>query len=124
MIAGRARRRTVRRSPRQVRHEEQATLESLQAIDLDTEAGRREAYDRINALVRVHLRDACGVPVDGLTAAEVVPTLSARGARVPVDLVASVLTACEQARYASNGAGSPAACRETIEQAQQVLAAR
>ena len=124
VLVGRARRRAVRRSARQVRHEEQATLETLQTIDLASEAGRREAYDRVNTLVRAHLRDACGVPVDGLTSAEVGPALSARGGRAPVETVTSVLAACEQARYGGNGLGSPQACRDTIEQAQQVLAVR
>jgi hypothetical protein len=124
VVVARARTRTTRRSARQVRHEEQTTLEALQAVDLGTEAGRREAYDRVNTLVRTHLRDAVGVPVDGLTAAEVGPVLTARGARAPVELVKSVLSACEQARYGSNGAGSAQACRETIEQAEQVLAVR
>ena len=124
VLVGRARTRTVRRSARQVRHEEQETLESLHAMDLGSEAGRRDAYDRVNALVRAHLRDACGVPVDGLTPAEVGPALSARNTRAPVDVVTSVLAACEQARYGSNGGGSAQACRDTIEQAQQVLASR
>jgi len=124
VLVTRARTRTARRSARQVRQEERTTLEALQAVDLGSEAGRREAYDRVNRLVRAHLREACGVPVDGLTAAEVGPVLSARGTRAPVDLVNSVLTACEQARYGSNGAGSAQACRETIEQAEQVLAVR
>src|SRR5204862_254652 len=52
VLVGRARTRTVRRSARQVRHEEQETLESLHAMDLGSEAGRRDAYDRVNALVR------------------------------------------------------------------------
>src|SRR5207248_9484975 len=123
VLVGRARHRAVRRSARQVRHEEEATVEALHTLDLASEAGRREAYDRVNSLVRAHLRDACGVPVDGLTAAEVAPALSARGARAPADLVTSVLAACEQARYGSNGVGSTDACRDTIAQAQQVLAA-
>jgi hypothetical protein len=124
VLVTRARTRTARRSAREVRNEERSTLEALQAVDLATEAGRREAYDRVNALVRTHLRDACGVPVDGLTAGEVGPVLTARGTRAPIDLVTSVLSACEQARYGSNGVGSAQACRETIEQAEQVLAVR
>src|SRR5206468_152375 len=63
VLVGRARHRAVRRSARQVRHEEEATLEALHTLDLVSEVGRREAYDRVNSLVRAHLRDACGVPV-------------------------------------------------------------
>ena len=124
LLVTRARARTAHRSARQVRHEEQSTLEALKAVDLTTEGGRREAYDRVNSLVRMHLREACGVPVDGLTAAEVAPALSARSGRLPVELVASVLSACEQARYGANGVGSAQACRETIDQAEHLLAVR
>ncbi len=124
VLVGRARHRTVRRSARQVRHDEQASFEALQAVDLASEAGRRDAYDRVNSLVRAHLRDTAGVPVEGLTAAEVGPALASRGSRAPADVVTAVLTACEQARYGANGAGSAQACRDTIEQAQQVLAVR
>jgi hypothetical protein len=123
-LVTRARTRATHRSARQVRHEERSTLEELKAVDLATEGGRRDAYDRVNSLVRMHLRDACGVPVDGLTAAEVAPALTTRTGRLPVELVASVLSACEQARYGANGTGSAQACRETIEQAEQVLAVR
>jgi hypothetical protein len=124
LIVTRARTRATHRSARQVRHEERSTLDALKTVDLATESGRREAYDRVNTLVRMHLRDACGVPVDGLTAAEVGPALTARGARAPAELVGSILTACEQARYGANGALSAQACRDTIEQAEQVLAVR
>ena len=124
VLVSRARNRRVHRSVRQVRHEERATLEALQAIDLGSEAGRREAYDRINTLVRAHMRDVCGVAIDGLTAAEVAPALASKGTRAPVEVVAAVLAACEQARYGSNGVGSVETCRDTIEQAQQVLAVR
>jgi len=124
LLITRARTSATHRSARQVRHEERSTLEDLKAVDLGTEGGRREAYDRVNSLVRMHLREACGVPVDGLTAAEVGPAVSARSGRLPADLVASVLSACEQARYGANGVGSAQACRETIEQAEQVLAVR
>jgi len=124
VLVGRARHRTVRKSARRVRHDEQSSLEALQSIDLATEQGRRDAYDRVNTLVRAHLRDACGVPVDGLTAAEVAPALTKRVPRAPADVVASVLAKCEQARYGSNGVGSPQACRDTIQEAQQVLAVR
>jgi hypothetical protein len=124
VLVGNARRRTVRRSVREVRHQEEASLDELQTIDLASDAGRRDAYDRVNTLVRAHLRDIVGVSVDGLTAAEVGPALSQRAARTPADVVTTVLTACETARYAANGVGSAEACRETIAQAQQVLAAR
>ena len=124
VLFGRARTRRAHRSVRQVRHDERVTLEVLRSIDVATEAGRRDAYDRVSALVRQHLREACGVPADGLTAAEVGPALSARrGKDAPVDLVTSLLAACERARYGGDGhVGSADACRVAIEQAEQVIA--
>jgi hypothetical protein len=69
------------------------------------------------------LRDARGIPADGLTAAEIAPALSARDRNAPVDLVTSVLAACERARYAGPAAlGSADACRTAIEQGEQVVA--
>ena len=123
VLVNRARQRSARRSARQVRHEERESIEALESMDLSTEAGRLEAYDRVNTLVRSHLRDACGVPVDGLAASEVPPVLARRTTRVPADLVGEVLAACERARYSGNGLGSPQDCRDTIAQAQQVLSA-
>jgi hypothetical protein len=123
VLIGRARPKGPHRSARQVRHEERTSLDALQAIDLETEAGRREAYDRVSTLVREHLHHVCGVPAEGLTAQEMGPALTACGKEVPVDQVTALLAACERARY-----GSPAElasadeCRTAIEQAGHVMA--
>jgi len=114
-----------RRSIRQVQQEERTSLEAVRAIDVTTPDGRREAYTKINTLVRDHLRDVCGVPGPSLTAAEVEPALAGRPTRVPAEAVTALLAACETARYAPPAALPAAdACREAIEQAAQLLAAR
>jgi hypothetical protein len=114
-----------RRSIRQVQQEERTSLEAVRAIDVTTPDGRREAYTKINMLVRDHLRDVCGVPGPSLTAAEVEPALAGRHTRVPAETVTALLAACETALYAPLAALPPAdACRDAIEQAAQVLAAR
>ena len=115
----------VRRSPRQVRDVEMASLNSVRALDLTTIDGRREAYSRVNSLVRDHLRDICGVNAPNLTPAEIGPALSAQGGRMPADLVTSVLAACEQALY-SPAEQLPSAdnCRQTLKHAEEVLASR
>jgi hypothetical protein len=124
VLIGRTRRTRVQRSARLVRHDERASLEALRSIDVTTDAGRREAYDRVSALVRQHLRDAFGMPATALTAAEIGPALTARGKDVPIDLVTSLLEACDRARYGSADAlGSADACRHAIEHAEQVIAA-
>jgi hypothetical protein len=126
-VAGLIRRPRVsrpRRSTRSVRHEERASLDAVRAIDLATVEGRREAFNCLDTVVREHLRDACGVPGPNLTSSEIVPALAGRGERVPIELVSAVLTVCELARYAPPHDGPSAdACRQTIEQAEQVISA-
>ena len=124
-LFGSARRRTVRRSARQVRHEERDSLEAVRVLDLDTPDGRRAAYSKLDVLVRSHLRDVCGIPGPSLTPSEVVPALAARGSHVPSQMVASLLTACERARFAPPGfLPSAEACREALEQAETLLKTR
>ena len=113
-----------RRSTRSVRHEERASLDAVRAIDLTTIDGRREAFSRLDTLVREHLRHACGVPGPSLTSSEIVPALAGRSGRVPIELASAVLTACELARYGPPHHGPSAdACRKAIEQAEQVISA-
>jgi hypothetical protein len=123
VLIGRARPKRAQRSARQVRNTERTSLDALRSIDLKTEAGRREAYDRVSALVREHLHHTCGVPAEGLTAQEIGPALLARGNEVPVDLVTALLAACERARYGTpDQLASADECRAAIEQAGQVVA--
>jgi hypothetical protein len=123
-LIGRRRVPRPRQSARSVRHEERASLDAVRAIDLTTVEGRREAFTRLDTLVREHLRDACGAPGPSLTSSEIVPVLAGRGGRVPIELAAAVLTACELARYGPPHYGPSAdACRQAIEQAEQVISA-
>jgi hypothetical protein len=122
-LVGRVRSRRARRSARQVHREERASIDALRAIDVATERGRREAYDEMHALVRRHLRDACGVQADGLTPAEIGPALSLRRQGAPVESIVSLLGACERARYGGPDAlGSVEACRAAIDQTGEVIA--
>jgi len=121
-LARRAQRPRVRRSARTVRHEERASLEAVKTMAVDTVERRREAFTRLDALVRDHLRDACGVRAGSLTSEEVPFALAATRAKVPAELVASVLGTCELARYAPPHAMPSAdACRSAIERVEQIL---
>jgi len=121
-FARRARRPRVRRSARTMRHEERASLEAVRTMAVDSVERRREAFTRLDALVRDHLRDACGLRAGGLTPAEVPFALAATRAKVPAELVASVLGTCELARYAPPHAMPSAdACRTAIERVEQIL---
>jgi hypothetical protein len=119
----RARPREKPRSARQVRHDERASLDALGALDLSTAAGRREAYTRLNALVRDHVHYAAGVEAASLTPEEIDVALAGRDERVPAELVSAVLAACDRARYApSETLPSADECRATIERAAQAMA--
>jgi hypothetical protein len=119
------RRRVVHKSRRQVRADERASLESARAADLETVDGRREAYTRINAVVREHLTEACGIAGPSLAPAEIAAALAARSTTVPPETIAALLAECERARYGPAAAlPSAGACRDAIAQAEQVVAVR
>ena len=118
----RARPREKPRSARQLRLDERASLDALKALDLSTPAGRRDAYSRVNALVRDHVHHVTGVDAAGLTPAEIDAALSRLNGRAPIELIAGVLDACDRARYAPPDAlPSADACRRAIEQGEQVV---
>jgi hypothetical protein len=120
--------RKERRSSRQMHAEERTTLETVRALDVSAPDARRDAYTKINSLVRDHLRDVCGIAGPSLTPAEIEPALSAlpaRARRVPIETVTALLTECDAARYAPPDAlPSADACRAAVDQAAQVLAAQ
>jgi hypothetical protein len=119
----RTRQREKRRSARQVRLDERASLEALRALDLSAPADRREAYSRVNALVRDHVRHVAGLEAAGLTPAEIDAAIASHDQGLPADSIGAVLAACDQARYAPPDAlPSIDACRSTIDQAAQLLA--
>jgi len=122
-LASRRERRRVRRSVRAVRHDERTSLEAVRTIGVETVQQRRDVFTRLDALVREHLRDVCGVAGPSLTPAEVPLALAGVNAKAPAELVASLLATCELARYApSHAMPSADACREAIEQAEQLIA--
>jgi hypothetical protein len=105
------------RSVRQVQHDERATLEALRALDVSTPAGRRDAYSRVDALVRDHLRARTGVDAAGLTPPEIETELGRRNGRMPIALVASILASCDAARYApADRLPSADDCRTAIDE--------
>jgi hypothetical protein len=124
-LAGRRRVRKPGRSARQVRRQERASLEAVKAMDLESPEARRDAYSQINAIVREHLQEAHGVAGPSLTPAEVAPALAGRSSRVPPESVASLLAACEAARYAPPSAlPSATECRDALAQTEELLGAR
>jgi hypothetical protein len=127
--AATVRRRTAgkpaRRSARQAKQDQRATLERLRALDVSTEGERRRACDEISTAVRAYVASHTQVPADALTAQEIDAALASRGGRLPRETIVPLLTACDEARYRSAQAPMSAeACREAIASAEQVLAGR
>ena len=134
-VQRRVRRAPGRRSARQARKDQREALERLRTMDVGTEEERRAAYDAISAAVRDHVAGSSGVPAPSLTAAELDAALETSDShrslrpgsrsKVPRETVASLLAACDAARY-----GPPAAlpsaqeCRDALATAEQVLAGR
>jgi hypothetical protein len=117
----RARPRVRQRSARQIRQDERTSLDEIEALDVSTVAGRREAYTRLNALVREHLTRA-GIEAAGLTPAEIEAAAARSGGQVPVELAAGVLNACDRARFAPPESWPSADdCRDAIEQCSRLL---
>jgi hypothetical protein len=110
------------RSVRRSRQSARAALEDVRGVDAADPAARREAFARLDAVLRQHVAGVCGVPASGMTPEEIEAALGPCGARVPVDLVASVLAACELARYAGpEQQPREEAWRAAVEQAEQIL---
>ena len=95
----RERRRVATGSVRRSRRSTRAALEDVRGIDAADPAARREAFARLDTLLRQHVTDVCSVPATGMTPDEIEGALWPFAARVPVELVASVVAACELARY-------------------------
>jgi hypothetical protein len=121
-VARRARRPRVRQSARSVRHAERLSLETVRAMDVETVEGRRAALTQLDGLVREHLHHMCGVPGANLTPAEVPAALANGRHTISADLIASVLTTCELARYApAHAMPSPDTCRDAIENTARIV---
>jgi hypothetical protein len=120
-----ARRGSTRRSLRHARTEAREALEAVRATDPSSPEARRDAFLRLDALVRHHLADDWGVAAPGLTRPEIAASLASRASPAPAELVDSVLANCEVARYAPPAfLPGVEAWRETLARAEQVLGAR
>lgn len=116
------RQRRPRPSVRKLRHDEHASLDAVRALDVETEAGRREAFDRLSALARRHLSGVWGVPADGLTPAQIESALAVNGTGEGSALAISLLDTCEKAKYGRPDDLPPrGACQAAIDQAEQLI---
>ena len=116
------RQRAARPSSRHVRQVARAAFDELRAMDAGHAEVRRQGFARLDGLVRQHVEEVCGVGVQGLTPDEIVAAIEPCGPRLPVELVASVLSASELARYAAPDLQpDDDVWRQTLGQAEQLL---
>lgn len=116
------RHRRRRLSAKRLRLHERAALDELRALDVDAEAGRRTAYDRLSALVRGHVTNAWGVSADGLTPHEIAAALAAQGRSDVSAEAVQFLDTCDKARYGRpETLPSRGDCQAAIDQAEQLI---
>ena len=110
-------------SARQTRRHAREMFEELPVLDASGPDARREAFARLDAVVRQYLMTACGVPAAALTPDEIVAAIGGRDDGPPATAVAWVLETCERARYAEPAA-QPSAdeWRATLAMAGELLA--
>jgi hypothetical protein len=120
----RDRRRHARPSMRQVRHAARLAFDDIRRLEPATADARREAFGRLEGVVRHHVSELCGVPTAGLTPDEIEETLGRCAVPPPRELVTAVLATCERSRYAPP-AVQPADTdwRAAVEQTAQLLGA-
>ena len=97
-LIGRPRSRASRPRASAARAEARSALDEIRAMDVESEAGRREAYGRLDRAVRQHLTDTRGIPAHALCAGEVAARLQAAGSP-HADTAGQLLAECERARY-------------------------
>ena len=95
----RERRRAAPLSARRVKQATRSALEDLRVIDGREATLRRDAFARLDVLIREHLAGVTGISAQGMTVDEIRAALDRQAPHIPVATVISVLDACELARY-------------------------
>jgi hypothetical protein len=92
-------RRERRPSARATRGETREALKSLRTLDLGGATERRDAYARLNTVLRKHVADTAGVPELTLTPEQLAMRLRQTRTRLDADAVSRILAECDVARY-------------------------
>jgi len=96
----RVRRPTGGRPARHAKEEARATLAELRALDVSDSRTRREAFGRLDALVRRYVEGLAGVQARSLTSGALVEAVDHRSLQIPLQSLVGLLDACELARFA------------------------
>lgn len=119
---GTHRRARARQSQRQVRESLHDVLTKMRSQDPATVEATREAFGRLELLVRAYLQETFGAPSQSLTAEEIPEALGSRLGPAATDSLVDFLRLCEVERYAPDTRPDSAAWRDAILTAERLLA--
>ena len=114
---------TARRRARDARAASRLALNELQNLDVSSDSGCQEAYNRLDALVRGHIANTAGVPAPALTPAEIAVSLGNGRRKGPAaEVVQAILQDCERVRYGPLDSGAAReGWHELLRRSEQVL---
>lgn len=116
------RQRGAGRPTRHAKQEVRTTLAELRALDASDPQTRREAFARLDALVRNYVARLTGVQARSLTTGTLVEALDHWSSQIPVQSLAELLDACELARFAPQPLRPSAdVWRTALEQADRIV---
>ena len=82
------------------RRERRASLEEIKALDISSPASQREAYAKLDILIRDHARQTMGIAAAALTPSELPEAIRHPGRGQHLDQIQTLLAECERAKYA------------------------
>jgi len=89
------------RGPRRVtRRERRASFEEIKALDIASPSAHREAYAKLDALIRDHAQQTTGIAAAALTPSELPGTMTHPERVGQLEQIQTLLAECERAKYA------------------------
>jgi hypothetical protein len=82
------------------RRARRASLEEIKALDTGSPSGHREAYARLDALIREHARQTTGAAAAALTPSELAGAVADPDKFRYLERIQTLLAECERAKYA------------------------
>jgi hypothetical protein len=112
-----------RGSTRAERSRSRQDLEGIDTSIAGSEAERRDAYARLDGVVRRHVASVSGLPAEALTPSELERRLGEKTSRLAPETVRAMLDECERAKYGpARELPSGDRLRDSIGTAQSILA--
>lgn len=99
-LARRIRQARARRPFRRSLKERRAAFEQIKAMEMTSDADRRDGYGRLDSWIREQVQHATGIAAAGLTPQELPGALRKPPKSLDVTEVQRLLSECERARYA------------------------